>query len=606
VTSARSALSLIGRPSALVGAAAVAATAAPLFPFFTAGWPRSGVIPVLALAVACGTAGVLTAARGRLTPRALLIAGAFPLYALYTSNGVNLTSGDNLATRVLPSLLLTQGTLDLSNTPGFDGPVLPYAAVRSGGRVLNLFPSGTAFVALPHAALALIGSGGRVTPALVSRWEKHAAALITIAAAALLWASARRWGEGPALGAAAVFALATPVPANAAQALWSLTGEIFCLALALFLALRSRALPAWAGVAAGAAFACRPTALAGAIAILLAFLVADRQCAARFAAGLGAALTAVCAVQLVLYGHPLGAYGALNTAHGAFNANPARGLAGVLASPSRGLLIFCPWVLVLPLGLASARSRDDGLFVWSLASLAATVGTILVAATHVSLSGGWFLLDPGWCLGPRLMTEAAPFLALASIPFFREPFRQLRATFLALFAFAAVTQILLAYAPGAWEWDSRVHDPIGPRALWRWKDGQLAAAWGAPLPVIERPPATTPGGEDLTGSIDVPADGASAVGRLLVRGWARIPGTDVSVSIYLDGEARAPISATRLARPDVCVALPALGDCASAGYEVAFDFLPGDEGQHEILAIFRAPDGRVRRYPARSFVWKKD
>jgi hypothetical protein len=137
-------------------------------------------------------------------------------------------------------------------------------------------------------------------------------------------------------------------------------------------------------------------------------------------------------------------------------------------------------------------------------------------------------------------------------------------------------------------------------------DGQLAAAWGAPLPVIERPPATTPGGEDLTGSIDVPADGASAVGRLLVRGWARIPGTDVSVSIYLDGEARAPISATRLARPDVCVALPALGDCASAGYEVAFDFLPGDEGQHEILAIFRAPDGRVRRYPARSFVWKKD
>ena len=582
------------------------AAALPLVPALTPDWPRAGGLACLVLAIPFVVYGIVRARRGTVTPRVLLLTGAFPLYALYAGNGVNLTSGDNLATRALPSLVLTRGTLDLSRTPPFDKSPLPYAAVRTRGRVLNLFPSGTAFVALPHAALALIGSGGRVTSALVSRWEKHAAALITIAAAALIWASARRWGEGPAMGAAAVFALATPAPAIAAQALWSLTGEIFCLALALFLALRSRALPAWAGVAAGAAFACRPTALAGAVAIGLALLATDRRGAARYAAGLGVALVAVCAAQLVLYGHPLGAYGALNTAHGAFNANPARGLAGVLASPSRGLLIFCPWVLVLPLGLASARSRDDGLFVWSLASLAATVGTILVAATHVSSSGGWFQLDPGWCLGPRLVTEAAPFLALASVPLFLAAGRPLLTAFLLLAAFAAATQILLAYAPGAWEWDSRVHDPIGPRALWRWKDGQLAAAWGATLPVIERPPATTPGGEELTGSIDEPTEGAAVAGRLRVRGWARILGADLSVAVYLDGEARSPVSDSRVPRPDVCTAIPALGDCGAAGYEATFDFRADDSGVHEILVVFRAPDGRVRRYPARSFVWKRD
>jgi hypothetical protein len=509
-----------------------------------------------------------------------------------------LSSGDNLATRVLPSIVLTRGTVDLSTTPPFDGPKLPYAAVKTGGRVLNLFPSGTAFVALPHAALALLGSGERVTPELVERREKHAAALITVAAVALLWAAARRWGDGAALGAAAVFALATPVPASAAQALWSFTGEIFCFALALYLALRPRPLPAWAGVAAGAAFACRPTALAGAAAIGFALLATDRRGATRFAAGLGGTLAAVCAIQFALYGHPLGAYGATNTAQGAFNPDFAGGLAGVLASPGRGLLVFCPWVLLLPLGLTIRKRSDGGLSAWTLASLAAAAGTVLFAASHVQWWGGW-------SLGPRLAAEAAPFLALASVPLFRRARRPLRAAFFFLVAFAAVTQLLLAYSPRAWVWDAEVLDRIGPRALWRWKDGAFAAAWGAPIRLDSPPPESTSGPE-LTGSIDEPAEGALVSGPLRVRGWARIPGEDLAASVWLDREARTPVSVSRFARADVGAALPALGDCASAGYEFSFDFATGDTGRHEILVVFRSSDGRVRRYPGRSFVWKRD
>ncbi|MCM3876209.1 MAG: hypothetical protein NEA02_07295, partial [Thermoanaerobaculia bacterium] len=491
--------------------------AIPLVPALSPGWPRFGGLWPLLLSVPFVAFGIVRARRGALTPAVLLLAGGFPLYALYAGNGVNLTSGDNQATRVLPTLVLTQGTVDLSKTPPFDRPRLPYAAVRAGDRVLDFFPSGTAFVALPHAALALLGSGGHVTPELVSRWEKHAAALITVAAAVLLWAAARRWGEGAALGAAFVFALATPVFANAAQALWSFTGEVFCLALALFLALRVRPLPVWAGIAAGAAFACRPTALAGAVAIGFALLATDRRGAGRSAAGLGAALAAVCAAQLALYGHPLGAYGAANTAHRAINADLARGLAGVLASPSRGLLVFCPWILLLPIGLARMRVRNAGLLPWTLASLGAAAGTVLLAASHVLWWGGW-------SLGPRLTTEAAPFLALASVPLFRAAGRPLRAAFLSLAAFAAATQLLLAYAPGTWEWDPQVLDPIGPRALWRWKEGQLAAAWGAPLPERDKLPITTPEGEDLSCSVDEPAEGMTVTGRLHAGGWARIPG----------------------------------------------------------------------------------
>ncbi len=579
----------------LAGVLAACAVAIPLVPALSPGWPRAGTLGPLVFAIPLAAFGIACARRGALAPAVLLIAAGFPLYALYAGNGVNLTSGDNEATRVLPSLVLTRGTVDLSRTPPFDGSNLPYAAARAGGRVLNAFPSGTAFVALPHAALALLGSGGRATPDLVARWEKHAAALITVAAAALLWAAARRWGDGAALGAAAVFALATPVPANAAQALWSFTGGIFCLALALFLALRARPLPVWAGVAAGAAFACRPTALAGAAAIGFALLATDRRGAARYFTGLGAALAAVCASLLALYGHPLGAYGAANTANRAFNADLARGLAGVLASPSRGLLVFCPWILLLPIGLAQARERRDGVVAWTLASLAAAAGTVLLAASHVKWWGGW-------SLGPRLTTEAAPFLALASVPIFLAAGRRLRVVFLFLATFAAATQLLLAYAPGAWKWDPQVLDPIGPRALWRWKDGQLAAAWGAPL----RVPVTTLGVDDLACSIDEPAEGRTVAGRLVVAGWARIPGADLSATVYIDGVARTPAFSRRRDRADVCTVIPALGDCATAGYEVAFDYQAGDAGRHDLFAVFRAPDGRVRRYPAQSFVWKRD
>ncbi len=438
-----------------------------------------------------------------------------------------------------------------------------------------------------------------MTPALVNRWEKHAAALITAAGAALLWAAARRWGDGAALGAAAVFALATPVPANAAQALWSFTGEIFCLVLALFLALRSRPLPAWAGVAAGFAFACRPTALVGAAAIGAALLATERRSAVRYAAALGAVLAVVAGAQLAFYGHPLGAYGAMNTSHRMFNADFASGFAGVLASPSRGLLVFCPWVLLLPLGLARRKESPAGLFAWTLASLGVAGAVVFLAASHVKWWGGW-------SLGPRLTTEAAPFLALAAIPLMRSAGRPLRAAFLALVAFAAVTQFLLTYTESVRGWDPLVLERVGPRALWWWKDGQLASAWGMPLRVYDAVPVSTPGADGLWCSIDAPEEGRTVRGRLIVGGWGRIPGADLPATVYVDGIPRKPAFSHRRERADVCRVIPVLGDCSTAGYEVGFDFEAGDSGPHEVTAVFRAPDGRVRRYTPRTFVWKRD
>ncbi len=422
---------------------------------------------------------------------------------------------------------------------------------------------------------------------------------MTVLAAAFVWAAARRWGDEAALGAAAVFGLATPVVANAAQALWSFTGEILCLAVAAWLLLRPRPLPAWAGVAAGAAFLCRPTALLGAAAFGAALTATDRRAAARYAGGLGACVAIVCGAQLLLYGHPLGAYGALNTGSRAVNPDFAAGLAGVLLSPSRGLLVFCPWVLLVPLALPAARRRGDGLFAWAVASLGAALATLIVAAAYVKWWGGW-------SLGPRLATEAAPFLALAAVPAVLFARGGGRAAFFVLLAFAAVTQVLLAYGARARDWDGAVLNRVGPRALWSVRGGQLAAAWGISRTVRDDVPESSPDGGELRCSVEEPVEGARVVGTLRVSGWGRAASGDLEPTVYLDGVARPPASSRRIPRPDVCAAIPAFTDCSGAGWAQDFGFGPGDRGRHQLVVVLRAPDGRVRRYPAQEFVWMPD
>jgi hypothetical protein len=90
--------------------------------------------------------------------------------------------------------------------------------------------------------------------------------------------------------------------------------------------------------------------------------------------------------------------------------NPVlNGLAGLLVAPSRGLLVYSPAFVLVPLGFAwVVRGEQDGLgphrtiiVAWALAAVA----TILVYAR-------WFGWWGGWCFGPRYLTETLPIFAL--------------------------------------------------------------------------------------------------------------------------------------------------------------------------------------------------
>jgi hypothetical protein len=406
----------------------------------------------------------------------LLLLGALPIYLLYVGNGFFLGSGDSLATRRLPSLILQEGTIDLAHTPPFDQrDQRHYSVLWFDEKTLPSFPLGTAFLAVPYTAVALAATRGEVNDTFV-RWEKHLSALLATASACLLFLGLReQFGERAAEATAALFALATPMVTYTSQALWATTGEIFCVTLALWLLLSRGAhvlRASLAGLALGLAYFCRPTAVVALAVLGVALVLQDRRAALGFAAASAASVALVTLGLQATYGHPLGGYGILNAHPALYGRDLPNGLAGVLASPSRGLFAYLPYLLFVPLGFrAQHGGRELGRLVW--ASLVIAVGTYLLAASYAKWWGGW-------SLGPRLMTEAAPFLALLTLPLWLGWLRIGAANRVALVAavvFASTTQLLAAYRVQGQHWNAAVDVDAHPEILWSLRNSQLAAIW---------------------------------------------------------------------------------------------------------------------------------
>ncbi len=108
----------------------------------------------------------------------------------------------------------------------------------------------------------------------------------------------------------------------------------------------------------------------------------------------------------------------------------------------------------------------------------------------------------------------------------------------------------------------------------------------------------------LLGGIDNLPENVTVQGTLHVRGWARIPGEDLEVSLEIDGTAREAMSVGSFPRPDVCAVLPQMGDCSTCGFELVLEPRPDDAGPHELVLVFHAADGRIRHYPRVRFEWR--
>jgi 4-amino-4-deoxy-L-arabinose transferase-like glycosyltransferase len=401
-------------------------------------------------------------------------------FVVYNANLREISSQDTFPTRLLPVALIREGTLTLDmffrDQPA-DAP-LPYWVQRANGRYVSNYPLLPALLATPVYVLPIRLLGGN-SWVLINVLAKLAASLIAALSVMLVYlAAARLERESVAAAIAVVYALATSTWSISSQGLWPHGPAALFLAAALVCVTGGAERP-WlldaAGVAAGLMLATRPITVFMAAAVVAYVLHRDLWRGLRAAAWCGAAVLPFVAYNVWTFGALEGGYAGMHAAFeadgwtGTWSTPLAQGLAGVLVSPSRGLFVYSPILLLALLGLGPALRREQWLFGYLAAGIAASL--LILAKYSVWFGGASF--------GPRLCTEFMPALALFLAPAWQrlEGHTSLKVAATLFLAISIGIQAIGAFyypSPRELDWNSSLRGVPLSVHLWDWKDTQLA------------------------------------------------------------------------------------------------------------------------------------
>ncbi len=404
--------------------------------------------------------------------------------------------------------LVTHGTFDLASYfrgelppdlyPGTRQQGLPYQVKRYGAKVLYEFPVGAPLLAVPWVAVAdAVGAGvldddGRYDRDRERRHQRFLAAFCSAAfVTGVFAAAARLLSRRAALWTAAALMFATPVWSTASRGYWSHTAALALLGGMLpLLVAREKGFERGGlrlGLLAAGAYLCRPP-----LSILLALvavdlLLRDRKAAARFALGAGSMLLGFVALSERTWGMLLPPY----YVAARLGWPSLHRLAGVLFSPSRGLFVFEPALLVV-LIYAARRWRELELRrLCRLGAVALFLHTFVVA----SFPHWW----GGHGYGPRLFTETVFYQALLVLGMVatlakRAPAdRGWRRAVVVLAIVGVGIQAGGAVSKQGNFWDSRPREvDLHPDRLWDWSDPQWLAWWNTAPRLAEPPPEEPP------------------------------------------------------------------------------------------------------------------
>jgi hypothetical protein len=367
--------------------------------------------------------------------------------------------------------------------------IVPSVDPPSRGWV-GIYGPGTGLVALPAVALfSRIVGDPYASPAALWNTMKAVAAVCVAASAALVFVALRGFLAPREAGTVALaYGLGTCVWSVSSQALWQSTPVLLFTALAACLVLRVKSTEgaALAGLAAAWAVVCRPTAVVTLAAIGVS-LLGHRRRAAAFAFAALPPLAFLAWWNAYYLGSPL-TFGqqiagrALAQAElgldDPWGGSLVAGLLGQLVSPSRGLLVYSPILLVGFAGAVAAWRNPR----WrSLRPFGVAAVLVLLAQS------GWFDWHGGYSFGYRLAVDVAPLLALASAPVV--PTLRTRPVLLALVGMA------LAWSVGAQVIGAWAFDIIGWNARIAWVAERPGAS---PVRFLERETASRAAGPDGT------------------------------------------------------------------------------------------------------------
>ena len=382
--------------------------------------------------------------------------------------------------------IIDHGTVSLQGTDLRNGI---WVETVKGGPPYSSYPLGESFLAVPFVAGADLAGFQPDTPTRDATLQVIEASVIVAATAAVVFLIAelglcaleprrrRQWAAATAF----VCAFGTAAWSTASRAMWQHGPSMLCLALAAYLALRSKKEPrfaAWMGLPLGAAYFMRPTNSIPIVILSVWVLVCHRRQLIGYLGGLGAMLGAFVFVSENTYHSLVPPYYAEGSLSG-FRF-PAASLAGELVSPARGLLVFSPVVGLAVIGAVITRRRRalDGL----------SMALIAVVITHWLVVSSFYDWGGGYSYGPRYMSDMLPFLVVLALPAVTwlankesGPVPTAAASGTAVLVVASVLFNLGgAWSPRAIEWNSEV--PLTMHRLWSWSDPQFlrGLSWVAP------------------------------------------------------------------------------------------------------------------------------
>jgi hypothetical protein len=399
--------------------------------------------------------------------------------ALYASTGRAFLNGDAIPARYLPISLLREGDFDLDEFtflhddgarvayPSPEGH--PYFLQKVRGHYFSRYSPGAGVLAVPVYALPVLFGLSGSSPDVWVVERLAAATLIALSAVFLFLALCERTSEGRAALIAALYAFGTGSFSLTSQILWEQTATQFLLAAALLCVVRAERAPGYlwgAGAALAAATVVRPPDLLLTAPIGLYLLFRHRARFLRVVAG-----GLVPALGALAYNYAtLGTFAGSDRAAAHFAAYVwaipyFEGLYSLTLSPSRGLFVFSPFLLLAAPGIVHAWRRGP----WLLRCL--SISAILL----VSLYSKYIFWDGGWGYGPRFLLDVVAILCLfLPVPLaWTWPRRAARAAFLTLALASVGINALGAYFyDPAWEGQAPTMEENYKR-IRRWSSSQI-------------------------------------------------------------------------------------------------------------------------------------
>ncbi len=387
-------------------------------------------------------------------------------------------------------------------------PSLPYFMVPTvrPGQYASTFGIGSPLTVLPvYAVLNLFTdiSSNR------SAWwygAKVTASLLTAGAAVFIFLAMRRFVPPlPAALGALAFGLGTCAWTLSSQALWQQTPYLFFLSLGAWWLVSVETRPRaalYCGAAFGMATLCRPTGIVPAVLVglYLLWLAPPRvRCFPGSAPDGGKGGTDQPSAWPPVLTYALGGLpfaillGTYNTYYfgspfvsgqeivaewlgqqkgitSVWQTPLAEGLAGLLFSPSRGLMVYSP-IMVFGFIGAVLTWRSPRKFA-PLIPLQITVLVLMVAATWSDWWGGW-------TYGPRRLVDVGGFLTLLMIPVIIRSWsaRWMRGVFAALLLYSVAVQVVGAWTCNVVDWNNKngmdIDKPEYRSRLWSLSDSQI-------------------------------------------------------------------------------------------------------------------------------------